>query len=405
AARKVEEYAKGLIAGGTPFEELGFYYVGPIDGHNFEHLLPVLKNVRDFEEPAPILVHVVTQKGRGYAPAEEAHDKYHGVSKFDVETGVQNKPKGNAPSYTSVFGHALAELGRQDGKICAITAAMPSGTGLDIFGRAHPDRLFDVGIAEQHAVTFAAGLACEGLKPFCAIYSTFLQRGYDQVMHDVALQHLPVRFVLDRAGLVGADGATHHGAFDLSFLACLPGIVIMAPSDEAELVHMVATQAGIDDLPSVLRYPRGDGVGVEIPALGTALPIGKGRVVRQGSRVAILSLGTRLGEALKAADMLAEQGISATVADARFAKPIDTALLTDLARNHELLVTVEENAVGGFAAQVVQYLANQGLMDKGLKLRTLCLPDRFIEHDTQARQLAEAGLDAAGIVAAVTSAL
>lgn len=405
AARKVEEYAKGLIAGGTLFEELGFYYVGPIDGHNFEHLLPVLKNVRDFEEPAPILVHVVTQKGRGYAPAEEAHDKYHGVSKFDVETGVQNKPKGNAPSYTSVFGHALAELGRQDGKVCAITAAMPSGTGLDIFGRAHPDRLFDVGIAEQHAVTFAAGLACEGLKPFCAIYSTFLQRGYDQVMHDVALQHLPVRFVLDRAGLVGADGATHHGAFDLSFLCCLPGIVVMAPSDEAELVHMVATQAAIDDLPSVLRYPRGDGIGVEIPSQGTVLPIGKGRVVRQGARVAILSLGTRLGEALKAADLLAEQGVSATVADARFAKPIDEALIADLAKNHELLVTVEENAVGGFAAQVVQYLANQGLMDKGLKLRTLCLPDRFIEHDSQVKQLADSGLDAAGIVAAVSQAL
>jgi 1-deoxy-D-xylulose-5-phosphate synthase len=405
AARKVEEYTKGLIAGGTLFEELGFYYVGPIDGHNFDHLLPVLRNVRDFEEPAPILVHVVTKKGKGYAPAEEAYDKYHGVSKFDIETGVQSKPKSNAPSLTSVFGRALTEMAGRDAKICAITAAMPSGTGLDIFGRAYPERLFDVGIAEQHAVTFAAGLACEGLKPFCSIYSTFLQRGYDQVMHDVVLQHLPVRFVLDRAGLVGADGATHHGSYDLSFIGCLPGVVIMAPADEAELVHMVTTQAAIDDMPSFLRYPRGDGIGVEIPAQGTVLPIGKGRVVRQGSQVAVLSLGTRLGAALQAADLLAEKGISVTVADARFAKPIDEALIAELARNHQLLVTVEENAVGGFAAQVSHFLANNGLLDKGLRLRTLCLPDRFIEHDGQTKQLADAGLDAAGIVLAVTQAL
>lgn len=405
AARKVEEYAKGLMAGGTLFEELGFYYVGPIDGHNFDHLLPVLKNVRDFEEPAPILVHVVTKKGKGYGPAEEAHDKYHGVSKFDVETGVQDKPKGNAPSYTGVFGKTLTEMARKDSKICAITAAMPSGTGLDIFGRAHPDRLFDVGIAEQHAVTFAAGLACEGLKPFCSIYSTFLQRGYDQVMHDVVLQHLPVRFVLDRAGLVGADGATHHGSYDLSFLGCLPGVVIMAPADEADLVHMVATQAAISDMPSFLRYPRGEGVGVEMPVEGSVLPIGKGRVMRKGSRVAILSLGTRLAAALAAADTLDAGGISATVADARFAKPIDEELIADLAGNHELLVTVEENAIGGFAAQVSHFLLNGGYLDKGLKLRTLSLPDRFIEHDSQSRQLADAGLDAAGIVAAVTQAL
>jgi 1-deoxy-D-xylulose-5-phosphate synthase len=405
AARKVEEYAKGLVAGGTLFEELGFYYVGPIDGHNFDHLLPVLKNVRDFEEPAPILVHVVTKKGKGYAPAEEAHDKYHGVSKFDVETGVQDKPKGNAPSLTSVFGNTLTKLAARDSKICAISAAMPSGTGLDIFARKHEDRFFDVGIAEQHAVTFAAGLACEGLKPFCAIYSTFLQRGYDQVMHDVVLQHLPVRFVLDRAGLVGNDGATHHGSFDLSYLCCLPGVVVMSPADEAELARMVATQAHIDDLPSFLRYPRGEGVGVEIPETLEPLAIGKGRVVRAGSRVAILSLGTRLGAALKAADQLEQEGVKPTVADARFAKPIDEALIAELARSHELLVTVEENAVGGFAAQVTHFLANAGLMDKGLKLRTLCLPDRFIEHDSQSRQLADAGLDAEGIVAAVRQAL
>lgn len=405
AARKVEEYAKGLMAGGTMFEELGFYYVGPIDGHNFDHLLPVLKNVRDFEGDAPILVHVVTKKGKGYAPAEEAYDKYHGVSKFDVETGVQDKPKGNAPSYTSVFGGVLTEMARKDSKICAITAAMPSGTGLDIFARAYPERLFDVGIAEQHAVTFAAGLACEGLKPFCSIYSTFLQRGYDQVMHDVVLQRLPVRFVLDRAGLVGADGATHHGSYDLSFLGCLPGVVIMAPSDEAELAHMVATQAAIDDKPSFLRYPRGDGVGVELPTEGVPLPIGKGRIVRSGARVAILSLGTRLAAALAAADELAGQGVEATVADARFAKPIDEEMIAELAGKHELLVTVEENAVGGFAAQVTHFLVNNGHMDRGLKLRTLCLPDRFIEHDSQSNQLAQAGLDKAGIVAAALHAL
>jgi 1-deoxy-D-xylulose-5-phosphate synthase len=405
AAHRVEEYARGLVTGGTLFEELGFYYVGPIDGHNLDHLLPVLKNVRDSAEPGPVLVHVVTQKGRGYGPAEQAADKYHGVGKFDVVTGALAKPKANAPSYTQVFGKALAAEARKDSRILAITAAMPAGTGLDIFGEQFPDRLFDVGIAEQHAVTFAAGLACEGLRPFVAIYSTFLQRAYDQVVHDVVLQRLPVRFILDRAGLVGADGATHHGSFDLSYLLCLPELVVMAPADEAELVHMVATAARIDDRPSVIRYPRGEGVGVEIPREGKPLPIGKGRVLRQGTTVALLSIGTRLAEAEKAAEELAARGLSTTVADARFAKPLDEELVARLAREHAVLITVEENSRGGFGAQVLHYLADQGLLDGGLKVRTLTLPDRFIEHEAPPVQLAQAGLDAQAILACALRAL
>ncbi|MBI4967050.1 MAG: 1-deoxy-D-xylulose-5-phosphate synthase [Rhodospirillales bacterium] len=405
AAHRVEEYARGLVTGGTLFEELGFYYVGPIDGHNLDHLLPVLKNVRDSTEPGPVLVHVVTQKGRGYGPAEQAADKYHGVGKFDVVTGALAKPKANAPSYTSVFGKALTAQAKKDPRILAITAAMPAGTGLDLFGDQFPDRLFDVGIAEQHAVTFAGGLACEGLRPFVAIYSTFLQRAYDQVVHDIVLQKLPVRFILDRAGLVGADGATHHGSFDLSYLLCLPDLVVMAPADEAELVHMVATAAGIDDLPSVIRYPRGEGVGVEVPREGRALPIGKGRIVRQGTTVALLSIGTRLAEAEKAAEELAARGLSTTVADARFAKPLDEDMVARLAREHAVLITIEENARGGFGAQVLHYLADQGLLDGGLKVRTLTLPDRFIEHEAPAVQLSQSGLDAQAILACALKAL
>jgi len=405
AAHRVEEYARGLVTGGTLFEELGFYYVGPIDGHNLDHLLPVLKNVRDSAEPGPVLVHVVTQKGRGYGPAEQAADKYHGVGKFDVVTGALAKPKANAPSYTSVFGKALAAQAKKDPRILAITAAMPAGTGLDIFGEQFPDRLFDVGIAEQHAVTFAGGLACEGLRPFVAIYSTFLQRAYDQVVHDIVLQKLPVRFILDRAGLVGADGATHHGAFDLSYLLCLPDLVVMAPADEAELVHMVATAAGIDDLPSVIRYPRGEGVGVEVPKEGRALAIGKGRIVRQGTTVALLSIGTRLAEAEKAAEELAARGLSTTVADARFAKPLDEDMVARLAREHAVLITIEENARGGFGAQVLHFLADQGLLDGGLKVRTLTLPDRFIEHEAPSVQLSQSGLDAQAILACALKAL
>jgi len=405
AAARFEEYARGMVAGGTLFEELGFYYVGPIDGHNLDHLLPVLRNIRDAADDGPILVHVVTQKGKGYPPAERSTDKYHGVGKFDVVTGVLAKPKANAPSYTSVFARGLIAEARHDEKIVAITAAMPSGTGLDAFDKLYPTRCFDVGIAEQHAVTFAAGLACEGFKPFVAIYSTFLQRAYDQVVHDVALQKLPVRFALDRAGLVGADGATHAGAYDLAYLGCLPNMTIMAAADEAELMHMVATAAAWDEGPIALRYPRGEGVGVELPERGEALPIGKGRIVREGGRVAILSLGTRLAAALEAAETLAEMGIDATVADARFAKPIDWPLVRALAREHEALVTVEEGAVGGFAAQVLQFLATEGLLDGRLKLRPMVLPDRFLEHDAPARQYAEAGLDAAGIVAAASGLL
>ena len=403
-ALRVEEYARGFLTGGTLFEELGFYYVGPIDGHNLEHLVPVLRNVRDAEN-GPILVHVVTQKGKGYAPAEASSDKYHGVVKFDVATGKQAKAQANAPSYTKVFGESLVKEARKDDKIVAITAAMPGGTGVDIFQKSFPERTFDVGIAEQHGVTFAAGLATEGYKPFAAIYSTFLQRGYDQVVHDVAIQRLPVRFVLDRAGLVGADGPTHAGAFDVAYLGCLPGFVLMAAADEAELVHMVATQVAIDDAPSALRYPRGDGVGVDMPEFGVPLEIGKGRVLREGTSIALLSYGTRLQECFKAADMLAAQGLSATVADARFAKPLDTDLVLRLAKEHEVLITIEEGSIGGFGAHVLQTLAEHGALDSGLKVRCMVLPDMFIDQDSPAAMYAVAGLDAKGIVAKVFDAL
>jgi 1-deoxy-D-xylulose-5-phosphate synthase len=403
-ARRTEEYGRGFFTGGTLFEELGFYYVGPIDGHNLDHLLPILKNVRDMKN-GPVLVHVVTKKGKGYPPAEAAHDKYHGVTAFDVITGAQSKPKSNAPAYTKVFADALLEEARRDEKIVAITAAMPDGTGLDRVKKVFPDRVFDVGIAEQHAVTFAAGLATEGFKPFCAIYSTFLQRGYDQVVHDVAIQKLPVRFALDRAGLVGADGPTHAGAFDIAYLACLPNMTVMAAADEAELVHMVATAAAHDDGPIALRYPRGDGVGVEMPERGEPLPIGKGRVIREGSRIAILSLGARLGEALKAAEELAARGLSTTVADARFAKPLDRELILKLARTHKLLITIEEGAAGGFGAHVLTLLSDAGALDNGLKVRTMTLPDKFIDHDKPDRMYAAAGLDAKGIVAKALAAL
>jgi 1-deoxy-D-xylulose-5-phosphate synthase len=404
-AKRAEEFARGLIAGGTLFEELGFYYVGPVDGHNLDHLVPVLRNVRDHKHAAPILIHVVTKKGHGYAPAEASADKYHGVGKFDVVTGALAKAKVNAPSYTSVFANALIAEAERDERIVAINAAMPAGTGLDKFATRFPTRCFDVGIAEQHAVTFAAGLATEGFKPVCAIYSTFLQRAYDQVVHDVAIQHLPVRFAIDRAGLVGADGATHAGSFDLAYLGCLPGMVLMAPSDEAELVHAVTTALSIEDGPSAFRYPRGEGIGVEMPKRGVAWPIGKGRVVREGTKVALLSLGTRLQECLKAADILAARGLSTTVADARFAKPIDRDLLRQLARHHQLLVTVEEGAIGGFATQVLQFLALDGLLDNGLKIRPMVLPDRFQDHHSPNVQYDEAGLNAPHIVATVLDAL
>jgi 1-deoxy-D-xylulose-5-phosphate synthase len=403
-ARRTEEYSRNFWTGGTLFEELGFYYVGPIDGHNLDHLLPILKNVRDVQD-GPVLVHVVTKKGKGYPPAEAADDKYHGVSAFDVITGAQAKPKTNAPAYTRVFANALVEEARRDPKVVAITAAMPDGTGLDRMKAVFPERVFDVGIAEQHAVTFAAGLATEGYKPFCTIYSTFLQRGYDQLVHDVAIQNLPVRFALDRAGLVGADGATHAGAFDIAYLACLPNMTVMAASDEAELVHMVATAAAHDSGPIALRYPRGEGVGVDLPKQGEVLPIGKGRVVREGSRIAILSLGTRLGEALKAAEELAARGLSTTVADARFAKPLDRELILKLAATHKLLITVEEGAAGGFGAHVLTLLTDAGALDNGLKVRTMTLPDKFQDHDKPERMYAAAGLDAKGIVAKAIAAL
>ena len=403
-AQRAEEYARGMLSGGTLFEELGFYYVGPIDGHNLDHLLPVLKNVRD-SKVGPTLIHVVTEKGKGYVPAEASADKYHGVVKFDVATGKQAKAQANAPAYTKVFGNSLVQEAEKDNKIVAITAAMPSGTGVDIFNKAFPDRTFDVGIAEQHAVTFAAGLASEGLKPFVAIYSTFLQRAYDQVVHDVAIQGLPVRFIIDRAGLVGADGPTHAGSFDIAYLGCLPGMVLMAAADEAELVHMVATAAAIDDRPSAIRFPRGDGVGVDLPSVGVPLEIGKGRIVREGSSVALLSLGTRLQECLKAADILKTHGLTATVADARFAKPIDTDLVLRLARDHDVLVTVEEGSIGGFGAQVLHTLAENGALDKGLKVRSMVLPDTFIDQDSPAAMYAKAGLDAKGIVTRVFEAL
>ena len=403
-AARMEEYTRHLWQGGQWFEELGFYYVGPIDGHDFNQLLPVLKNVRD-AKGGPILVHVVTKKGKGYAPAEASDDKYHGVSKFNVVTGAQVKPKPNAPTYTRVFADSLIQEGEKDDKIVAITAAMPDGTGLDLFAKRFPERTFDVGIAEQHAVTFAAGLATEGFKPFTAIYSTFLQRAYDQVVHDVAIQRLPVRFALDRAGLVGADGATHAGSFDIAYLGCLPDFVIMAAADEAELMHMVATQVAIDDRPSALRYPRGEGAGVELPKAGVALEIGKGRIVRQGSKVALLSLGTRLAECLRAADQLASFGLPTTVADARFAKPLDTALIKQLAQNHEVLVTIEEGSVGGFGSYVLHYLSDEGLLDRGLKVRTKVLPDTFIDHGKPEVMYEAAGLAADGIVATVFKAV
>jgi 1-deoxy-D-xylulose-5-phosphate synthase len=404
-ARRAEEYARGILTGGTLFEELGFYYVGPIDGHNLDHLLPVLRNVREAEETGPILVHAITQKGKGYAPAEQSPDKYHGVSKFNVVTGEQAKAPPGPPGYTKVFADALIAEATKDPKVVAITAAMPSGTGLDRFAKVFPDRCFDVGIAEQHAVTFAAGMATEGMRPFCTIYSTFLQRAYDQIVHDVALQSLPVRFAMDRAGYVGADGATHAGSFDLSYLGCLPNMVIMAPADEAELMHVVATAVTIDDRPSAFRYPRGEGTGTALPKAGEALTLGKGRVLREGNNIAILSLGTRLADALKAADELAARGFPTTVADARFAKPIDTALVEQLARNHAVLITLEEAAIGGFSAQVMQHLAWKGLLDSGLRIRPMVMPDLFIDHDSQAKQLAKAGLSARDIVAVALRAM
>jgi 1-deoxy-D-xylulose-5-phosphate synthase len=397
-AHLAEELARGFVTGGTLFEELGFYYIGIVDGHDLNQLIPVLENVRNADR-GPFLVHVRTQKGKGYAPAEASQDRYHGVVKFDVATGKQQKGVSNAPSYTKVFGESLVKEAKKDDKIVAITAAMPGGTGVDIFAKAFPDRAFDVGIAEQHGVTFAAGLATQGYKPFVAIYSTFLQRAYDQVVHDVAIQKLPVRFMMDRAGLVGADGPTHAGSFDLAYLGCLPHFVIMAAADEAELVHMVATAATIDDRPCAVRYPRGDGVGVTMPEAGIPLEIGKGRIITQGSTVALLSLGTRLAECIKAAEMLAAQGISATVADARFAKPLDRDLILRLAREHELLITIEEGAIGGFAAQVMQLLSDAGALERpGFKIRSMILPDIFIDHDSPPAMYAKAGLDANGIV-------
>jgi 1-deoxy-D-xylulose-5-phosphate synthase len=403
-AKRAEEYVRGMATGGTLFEELGFYYVGPIDGHNLDHLVPVLKNVKEIKD-RPVLVHVVTQKGHGYKPAETAPDKYHGVQKFDVITGQQAKSQSNAPAYTKVFAQELIKHAERDDKVVAITAAMPSGTGLDLFGKRFPERTFDVGIAEQHAVTFAAGLAADGMKPFAAIYSTFLQRGYDQVVHDVAIQHLPVRFAIDRAGLVGADGQTHAGSFDIGYLGQLPGFVLMAAADEAELAHMISTAVAIDDRPSAFRYPRGDGVGIVIPDFAEPLEIGRGRIVREGNSVAILSYGTRLAECLKAADLIGARGYTTTVADARFAKPLDIDLITRLAREHEVLITIEEGAVGGFGAFVLQALAERGLLDRGLKIRTLTLPDIFQDHDKPEAMYVQAGLDADSIVRCALGAL
>jgi 1-deoxy-D-xylulose-5-phosphate synthase len=404
-ARRAEEYARGMLTGGTLFEELGFYYLGPIDGHNLDHLLPVLRNVRDADEQGPILLHAITKKGKGYPLAETSADKLHSVSKFNVVTGEQAKAPPGPPAYTKVFADALIAQAERDPDIVAITAAMPSGTGLDRFGKRFPDRCFDVGIAEQHAVTFAAGLACEGMKPFCAIYSTFLQRAYDQVVHDVAIQGLPVRFAMDRAGPVGADGATHAGSFDVTYLGCLPGFVLMAPADEGELVHAVATAVSIGDRPCAFRYPRGEGLGVKLPDAPQVWPMGKSRLIREGNNIAILSYGTRLADSLKAADELAARGLPATVVDARFAKPLDTALIEQLARYHEVLITIEEASIGGFAAAVVHHLAWKGLLDRGLKVRPMVLPDKFIDHDSQAKQLAEARLTAKDIVAAALGAL
>jgi len=402
--KRSEEYARGFLTGGTLFEELGFYYIGPIDGHNLKHLLPVLRNVRD-HALGPVLIHVVTQKGKGYAPAEAASDKYHGVNRFDVITGEQSKSKSNVPSYTKVFAQALSEEAAHDDKIVAITAAMPAGTGLDLFAKIHPSRMFDVGIAEQHAVTFAAGLAAEGLKPFCAIYSTFLQRGFDQIVHDVSVQNLPVRFAIDRAGFVGADGPTHAGSFDTGFLTALPGFVVMAPSDNLELMHMVRLAAAYDEGPISFRYPRGEGEGQDLPERGKILTIGHGRIVREGSKIALLNFGTRLGQALVAADDLASHGLSTTVADARFAKPLDEALICQLAREHEVLITIEEGAGNGFGSQVLHCLARHNLLSHGLKIRTLSLPDVYLDHGAQDKVMAQIGLDRAGIVAQVFAAL
>ncbi len=406
AAERADEYARGLLTGGTLFEELGFYYVGPVDGHNLDHLLPVLRNLRDSGHEGPFLLHAVTQKGKGYAPAEASADKYHGVVKFNVVTGEQQKAPPGPPTYTKVFANALVAEAEADERIVAVNAAMPNGTGLDIFAKRFPKRCFDVGIAEQHAVTFAAGMATEGLKPFCAIYSTFLQRGYDQVVHDVALQSLPVRFGMDRAGLVGADGATHAGSFDIAYLGCLPGFTLMAAADEIELAHMVATMAAIEDGPSGVRYPRGEGLGIEpVPARGSVLPIGKGRVLREGSNIAILSYGARLPECLKAADELATMGLSCTVADARFAKPLDTALIGQLARHHEVLITIEEGSMNGFGGLVMHHLALAGLLDGGLKFRPMTLPDIWIDHESPKKQYDIAGLNAPQIVTMALSAL
>jgi 1-deoxy-D-xylulose-5-phosphate synthase len=404
AITRAVEHARGYVTGGTLFEELGFYYVGPIDGHNLDHLLPVLRNVCD-AEIGPVLVHIVTKKGKGYAPAETSADKYHGVVKFDVATGAQAKSKSTAPQYTKVFADALIKEARRDDRIVAVTAAMPSGTGLDLFAEQFPNRCFDVGIAEQHAVTFAGGLATEGFRPFVAIYSTFLQRAYDQVVHDIAIQKLPVRFAIDRAGLVGADGPTHAGAFDVAYLGCLPGFILMAAADEAELVNMVATQVAIDDRPSALRYPRGEGRGVPLPQEGQPLEIGKGRILREGHKVALLSYGGRLGECLKAANELATLGLSSTVADARFAKPLDVDLLLRLAREHEVLVTIEEGSVGGFSSYVLRQLSEHGVLDAGCKVRSMVLPDVFIDQDTPAAMYAKAGLDARAMVTKVFEAL
>ena len=404
AITRAVEHARGYVTGGTLFEELGFYHIGPIDGHNFDHLLPVLRNVRDNGQ-GPVLIHVVTQKGKGYAPAEAASDKYHGVSKFDIITGTQAKATPNAPSYTKVFADALIEEAAHDEKIVAITAAMPSGTGLDKFIDIYPNRCFDVGIAEQHAITFAAGMASEGYKPFAALYSTFLQRAYDQVVHDVAIQGLPVRFAIDRAGFVGADGPTHAGSFDTTYLATLPGFVVMAAADEAELKHMVRTAAAYDEGPISFRYPRGEGVGIDLPERGSILEIGKGRIIKDGGKIALLSFGTRLADCLLAAEDLEAHGLSTTVVDARFAKPLDTALIDQLARNHEVLLTVEEGAVGGFGSHVMQYLAHQGMLDQGLKFRPLVMPDLFMDQAKPEAMYARAGLDRKGIVAAVFRAL
>ncbi|AWI56225.1 1-deoxy-D-xylulose-5-phosphate synthase [Sinorhizobium fredii] len=404
AITRAVEHARGYVTGGTLFEEMGFYHIGPIDGHSFDHLLPVLRNVRD-NRRGPVLIHVVTQKGKGYPPAEAAADKYHGVNKFDVITGAQAKAKPNAPAYTSVFADALVQEASLDEKIVAITAAMPHGTGLDRFAAVHPSRCFDVGIAEQHAVTFAAGLAAEGYKPFAALYSTFLQRAYDQVVHDVAIQGLPVRFPIDRAGFVGADGPTHAGSFDTTYLASLPGFVVMAAADEAELKHMVRTAAAYDDGPISFRYPRGEGVGVELPERGEILPIGKGRIVKQGTKVALLSFGTRLADCLLAAEDLDAAGLSTTVADARFAKPLDHELIRQLARHHEVLITIEEGAIGGFASHVLHFLAEEGLLDGGLKVRPMVLPDVWMEQAKPESMYAAAGLDRAGIVSTVFKAL